>query len=585
MLRRVLFAVAATFIVVAVILAVSGGFRTTVGGFRISARSPLAASAAALIAGGAWLALARRDRAIAPDLEATWRAMERHASRLIGVVALTAASVAATFATRSAAGADASGYLSQAALWADGAWLVTNPLADVLGGSDTSLLTPLGWRPAGSSYQVPTYPPGLPLLMAIPHAIAGLDGANAVVIASAAIAVWATGMVTGGVGGIIAAILIAFSPVFLYQSFQPMSDVPVTAAWMLCFLILTIDKPFAYARSATADKKGLSPHVMPPHVMALLGGIACAIAVLIRPNLAPLAMVPFFVAKKRFTFTLPVMMAGAFIAFLQWLWYGSPVQSGYGSTGELFSMSNVTPNAGHYFNWLLATAPVLFLAPFGLIRLRHNAHARAMAAFAALVAFAYFVYAVFDHWSYLRFLLPAMAVMAIFAAIVLAGWIDRLPSGARFPIFLGLTLGVVAHSLFAARTLDTFKLADQLRRVEQAAAFIDRTAPPDAVLLAGEQSGSMRYYTGRPILRWEAATPGNLTKALAALEETTRPIYVVLDAWENEPFLAKFKDVSAVALDWPPLLDAGASHRTKVWRLSDRARFLNGEHLSTVRLP
>ena len=34
-------------------------------------------------------------------------------------------------------------------------------------------------------------------------------------------------------------------------------------------------------------------------------------------------------------------------------------------------------------------------------------------------------------------------------------------------------LGMIAHSLFVARSLDTFKLADQLRRVEQVADFIN----------------------------------------------------------------------------------------------------------------
>ena len=546
-------------IVVAVVLAVSGGFRTTVGGFRISVRSPLAASIASLIAGGAWLALARRDRAIAADLEAAWRSLERNASRIIGVVGLIAAIVAATFATRSAAGADASGYLSQAEMWSDGAWLVANPLADVLHGSDPWLTTPLGWRPAGSSYHVPTYPPGLPLLMAIPHALAGIKGANAVLIASAALAVWATGMLAGGVGGITAAVLIAFSPVFFYQSFQPMSDVPVTAAWMTCFLLATHDR------------------------RSLWAGAACALALLVRPNLAPLAIVPLLIAKNRFTFALPVIMAGAFTAFMQWLWYGSPLQSGYGSAGELFAFANVLPNASHYFSWLIATAPVLFLAPFGFMRLRHQPRARALLVFAALVVVSYLVYAVFDVWSYLRFLLPAMAVFAIFAAVECAAWIGRWPIAARFPMLFGLVLGVTAYGLFVGRSLDAFKLADQLRRVEQAAEFIDRSTPRDAVLIAGEQSGSMRYYTGRPILRWEAATPERMSDAITTLSH--RPIYVILDAWENELFLAKFKHMATVALDWPPLVDAGTSHRTRVWQLSDRARFLSDENLSTIRLP
>ena len=99
--------------------------------------------------------------------------------------------------------------------------------------------------------QAPTYPPGLPLLMAIPHAIAGVDGASAVVICRAAIAIVATGLLAiqlaGSIAAVIAAAFIAFTPVFIHQSIQPMSDVPVTAAWMLCFLMLVSSR----ARSST----------------------------------------------------------------------------------------------------------------------------------------------------------------------------------------------------------------------------------------------------------------------------------------------------------------------------------------------
>jgi hypothetical protein len=463
-------------------------------------------------------------------------------------------------------------------LWSEGAWLVANPLADILNPLDPWLTTPLGWRPAGSSYQVPTYPPGLPLLMSIPHALWGIDGAAAVVVASTAIAVWATGMLAGGIAGIIAAILIAFSPVFLNQSFQPMSDVPVTAAWMLCFLLVRGDSLSAGgdSRLTRGDK---------PLGLSLLAGMACAIAVLIRPNLAPLALVPLFLAGSKLVFAMPVALAGAVVAFVQWLWYGSPLQSGYGSARELFAFANVLPNASRYFSWLIATAPLLLLAPLGFVRLRRQPYARALLIFAALVAASYLAYAVFDQWSYLRFLLPAMGVFAVFAAIEFAAWIDRSPMAARLPIFLMLMLGAIAYGLFTARALETFRLAAQLARVDHAADFVIKTVPQDAVLIAGEQSGSMRYYTGRPILRWDTSTPDTLDAAIAALGRSGHQLYVVLDAWENEPFLDKFKDMPAVALDWPPLLDAGTSHRTRVWNLADRARFLAGENLHTVRLP
>ncbi len=511
-----------------------------------------------MIAGGWWWYLARRERLIAADLEYAWHWIERHSSRLIGAVALAAAIIAATFATRSAAGADASGYLSEAELLSKGAvfhYVHMFPYSE-----HTWLTTPLGWIPRGSDVQTPSYPPGLPLLMAIPHQLAGINGATAVVIAAAAIAAWATGMIAGGAAGIIAALLLALSPSFLYQSIQPMSDVPVTAAWMVCFLFLRGDKP-------------------------LIAGIACAIAVLIRPNLAPLALVPWLVANRKLLFAAPVAMAGAFLAVMQFIWYGSPLRSGYGAADELFALANIGPNAMRYANWLVASSPVLLLAPFGFARIRREPPARPLGAFSILVIAAYLIYAVFDDWSYLRFLLPAMAVFAIFAGIELVRWISRWPVSWRAPVFMAVALAVASHGLAAARWRDTFKLADQLRRVEQVAHLINEQVPNEAVILSGEQSGSMRYYTGRSILRWEAATPETLSKAMDTLEQARRPVYVVLDAWENEPFLRKFATVPNVALDWPPMVDAGTSHRTRLWRISDRARFLTGENLQTVRLP
>ena len=81
---------------------------------------------------------------------------------------------AGVFATRSAAGADASGYISESAMLSSGRLFQADELADLRRGHDPYLTSPLGWRPAGDDRQAPTYPPGLPLLMAIPHAIAGV---------------------------------------------------------------------------------------------------------------------------------------------------------------------------------------------------------------------------------------------------------------------------------------------------------------------------------------------------------------------------------------------------------------------------
>ena len=66
--------------------------------------------------------------------------------------------------------------------------------------------------------------------------------------------------------GTFAAVLLSVSPTFLLQAVQPMSDVPVTACWMAALLL---------ARRPNAAG-------------AMLAGVVASLAVLIRPNLAPL---------------------------------------------------------------------------------------------------------------------------------------------------------------------------------------------------------------------------------------------------------------------------------------------------------
>ena len=542
-------------------MAVSGGFRISVGGLRLSARSPLLVALLAVINFTIWIAQARRSNAVTSDLELVWESLTRH-SKWILMIGLISGAIAVTFATRSAAGADASGYLSEAALLTSGRLFHDDGLFEVARGHDPYLTTPLGWRPARvEAKQSPTYAPGLPMLMAIPHALAGVSGATFVVIVSAIVAIIATGLIAsqlgGSIAGIIAAALIGFTPVFIHQSIQPMSDVPVTAAWMVTFALSYGQRSF-------------------------WSGLACALAVLIRPNLAPLAIVPLFIAPKKMTFAIPVAIAGVFLAVVQSLWYGSPLQSGYGATEELFAVSNIIPNIGRYSRWWLATAPAMLLGVFGVIRLRADRVARALAVFAALVIGAYLIYAVFDDWSYLRFLLPALAVAAIFAAVELAAWIERWTINVRVPLLFAVVIGLTAYSIFIARSLDTFKLADQVERVATVADYLNANVEPSAVLLSGEQSGSMRYYTGRSILRWEAATPESLNAVFPVLAQTSHPVFIVLDAWEEAPFRAKLS--STVPLDWPPMLEAGTTHRTRVWRLSDRARYLKGAAVDTVRL-
>jgi hypothetical protein len=150
-------------------VAVSGGFRTTVGGLRISLRSPLPLAIISMAVFAIWYVSARREKSIASDLGRVWVGLNQH-SKFVAATALVAVFMTGVFATRSAAGADASGYISESAMMSSGPLVqACTELAGLFGAATMHILTAAGMsRLPGTIGRRPTYPQGLPLLMAAP---------------------------------------------------------------------------------------------------------------------------------------------------------------------------------------------------------------------------------------------------------------------------------------------------------------------------------------------------------------------------------------------------------------------------------
>jgi 4-amino-4-deoxy-L-arabinose transferase-like glycosyltransferase len=241
-----------------------------------------------------------------------------------------------------------------------------------------------------------------------------------------------------GVTGACAAVLLASSPIFLYQSVQPMSDVPAAALW-LAALALVSSRAEAVAAAGRADRRG-----------QIAAGICASLAVLMRPNIAlvvlPLvALLPDRRAWRRFGLaSLPGL---AVMAWLNAARYGSPLASGYGSTDVLFSLAHVAPNLARYPRWVVDTqtpfVALALLAPWWARRHRSRARlALVSLAAAALTVATYLAYTVFDDWWYMRFLLPALPVVIVFSVAV------TLQSASWLPPLGGRSLrGVVAAGL------------------------------------------------------------------------------------------------------------------------------------------
>ena len=523
----------------AVVLAATGGFNIEIAGVRLRSRSwlrpALLASTGAVV-----FALVARAR-----IGALWAHASRagQTTRFAAALAISAAAwtvvAGILFGSYASGGADSYGYVGQARLFAQGKLTDTVPIrAEFVWPDVEATLTPLGFRVGRSRGVIaPLYPPGLPLLLA-PLAAWSETGIYLVVPAFGALLVWLTYRLGRSLGdpaaGAIAAALVSVSPTFLYQLVQPMSDVPAAACWLAGLLLGSRG-----TMSATA-----------------LSGAVCSLAILIRPNLAPLAGLVavaaiFSTAELRLRRLL--LFAGALapglivLGWIQNVRYGSPLASGYGTVSDGFATRNIVPNLARYprwltethtwFIWLSLAAPVWILRRAQRPVVAWTAAALAMSTWVAYLPYTYFHA---HEWFYTRFLLLAIVVMLLFASSVALLFVRRLREGWRLPVTLSLLAVLVGVSLHTARTHAAFDIRTQERKYPLAGEFVRERLPPKAFVLAAQHSGSIRYYANRPTLRWELLSPSQLDQVLAIFRAQGYEPFLVVDAAEYENFRERF---------------------------------------------
>ena len=233
-MRKALLVAAILLIAWGTIVAATGGVDVRLAGIAIRSRDPFRA----LVGGLALfilLAVVYRPALIA-DLEWLAGHMRKRAPVLAAIMALTLGAYAVRFGSFGVGGADAYGYVNQAYDWASGQLPRPIPLTVRLPfpGSD-EMQTPLGYRLGQQPHtMVPTYAPGLPLLMAV-SLLAGGCGPFFVVPICAVLLVWLTFRLgeraAGPLTGLLAALVVIASPTVIYQAAWPMSDVPAGALW------------------------------------------------------------------------------------------------------------------------------------------------------------------------------------------------------------------------------------------------------------------------------------------------------------------------------------------------------------------
>lgn len=493
--------------------------------------------------------------------------------------AIGVASVGAAHGTYAAGGSDSSCYALMADAFAAGELQPRSDLVVQVPWPDApETFTPGGFvaSEADPRASAPVCAPGFSVLLA-PLIVAG--GREAMFIltpiagAMLVLLTFAAGRgIAGPIAGAMAAVLIATSPATLYQVVQPMNDVTTAALWMATFVAL-ISRRYA------------------------LAGICCGLALLVRPNLLPLAIVaglfvirePGFGLRNVARFGLAVVPFGLLVLWLNHALYGSPFRTGYGQLGHLFGIAAVPVNAANYLKWLTETHtlfPLLaFAAPFVAAREKRANAALALGLILAACVI-YFFYTPFDHWSFLRFLLPAIALMLVLASAVTVHTLTH-----ALPRRLGASMSIVmlttaAIAIFCVRTADD-RLAFDLKHLEQryrsAGLVVRDRLPGNAVVLSAWDSGAVRFHGRKEALTWGALDPAWLDRSLAWLHEHGYKPYILVESWEEPAFRSRFGTHSDIGkLDWPPKYEI--DRVVRIFDPEDRPKYDRGGDVNTEYL-
>jgi hypothetical protein len=524
----------------AALLLVTGGVDGRTTGVPIRSHDPRRPAVVAALLAIAYVWRFRRDF----DEHWTWLAdgVRRAAPVLAAIVSASVLAIGLRAGSFVAGGADAYGYVSQADLWLAGDLVVEQPIVREVPWSlaDWSF-SPLGYRPSVDGRgMVPTYAPGLPMLMAGFKWIAGACGPYYVVPLLGTLTVWFTFVLGRQLAsptiGLAAAILLAAGPAFLFMLLWPMSDVPVSTFWVGALVALL---------------SGV-------RLRALWTGLLLSGGILVRPNLAPIAGIFALwlmvgsseTWRQRLTnlvlFGIGLLPGVAAVAIIHDILYGAPWKSGYGDLESLYSLSFFATNIRRYPRWLVDTQTTwifAFIVPPVVALGRDGRRVNPLiwvGAFTLSVWLAYLFYYPFNDWWYLRFLLPAyppMLVLALIASQMALSWIRPAFRGAALTALFGIIAGL---QITTVRDQVILHLGPGERTYISVAAFVDRELPPNAILLSMQHSGSLRLYGGRMTLRYDWLGPEWWPRVLDVLTAKGFRPYVVLDDWEVPQFQKRF---------------------------------------------
>jgi hypothetical protein len=434
-----------------------------------------------------------------------------------------------------AGGSDSSGYVNAARLLATGH--TREPIRGLarlgLSADFAPVFTPLGYtasREPGA--MVPSYPPGLPVHMALASLLAGWSRGPFLVSPVAALAclglLYALGreLRLPSALALAGCAILAFAPTFVFQALQPMSDVPATA-WALAAVVA------AYRARAGSS------------LWAIAAGAAFGIGVLVRPTnalvLLPLLVVLPYRAKSWLSFAAGGIPFGVFHFLYSAAAFGSPWTTGYQSVlSDGMALANFPARARHYGYWtarlLSPWIPLGWLAVAADHRASRRDRAVLLTWFAAFFLF-YSFYAPYEAWWYTRFLLPAFPALILGALVAARDFVLPPVSRAkrwRIALVGVLVIGALAFELRFVGKQRVHKFYKGERIYPQACELAQRRVPANGIVVSMQMSGALHYYTDATYAMWNWLLPERFEQLRASTERRGFRWYGLLVPFETE---------------------------------------------------
>ncbi|HEV7734135.1 MAG TPA: glycosyltransferase family 39 protein [Candidatus Binatia bacterium] len=366
-------------------------------------------------------------------------------------------------------------------------------------------------RVDGERY-VPRYPFGFSVLLAPALAVwdVGPGSGVAMVLLTAAGAIagaWALGIVAGGIpGAIVAASIVAFSPLHARWSTTVMSDVPSSCgvAWLAYAALVSLRRrrgPVAWALV------GLG--------LGFLATIRMSNGLLVPPIVAMLIVARDRSRRERVT-SIVALGLGTLAALLPLLVYqaytfGGPLRTGYGFWAPIVGFAwrflrdppeggGTLPNLWYYARLLAGDGALYGVAVAAMVAVGGVAAARGDSdrrrvlwlgvGFTVLMLWSYGIF----FWQEDRYLLP---VLPLLAAIAAAGVASTVPVSLR-AVAAGLAVLAV---VLVARGPSPYG-RDKVLHEAEVLREISRRIEPDAVILACSNDHFMSLLVLAPDRRW-----------------------------------------------------------------------------------